>query len=116
MTLFDSMFSTFSLYEYTTTPDGEGGMTHTYTNSGTVEAAIAFPSTQEQTIAEGLKANSTVTALFRSGANVVRDNFLVSDSGVIYRVTSNPQEKTAPSISTLPIMQADLVKVEAMPK
>ena len=83
---------------------------------GTIEAAISFPTTTETLIAEGLKAIVTSTALFHNNAPILRDHYLVKadDNTVIYRVTSDPREKVAPQISTLPLMQADVSRTGAI--
>ena len=116
MTLFETMFSDYKLYERQTVSDGEGDFTRKYVEIGTIEAAISFPTTTETLIAEGLKASVTTTALFRNNAPILRDHYLVKadDNTIVYRVTSDPREKKAPKISTLPLMQADVSRTGAI--
>lgn len=116
MTLLETMFADYKLYERQTVSDGEGDFTREYVEIGIVPAAVSFPTTTEKLIAEGLKASVTSTALFKNNAPILRDHYLVSaeDNNVVYRVTSDPREKMAPSISTLPLMQADVTRVGAI--
>lgn len=116
MTLFDTMFADYTLYERQTVSDGEGDFTRKYVAIGTIQAAVSFPTTTEKLIAEGLKASVTSTALFRKNAPILRDHYLVKadDNTVVYRVTSDPAEKVAPEISTLSLMQADVTRVGAI--
>ena len=116
-TLFDTMFNDYTLYQYVTRSDGEGDYYSTYEPVGIIKAAVDLPTTTEKIIAAGLKTSVAVKVTFFRGTPVVRDRYIVSveNPSLAYRVTSEPTEKQAPAISSLPIMQADAVKTEFTP-
>lgn len=117
MSLYETMFHDYTLYQYVTKADGEGDYINVYEPVGVVKVAIDLPSTSEKIIASGLKTSVVATALFLQGTPVVRDRYIVSveNPSVAYRITSEPTEKKAPNISSLPFMQADVVKTEFTP-
>ena len=85
------------LMEKTSVPDGEGGYTLDWTEGATFQNYQALDTSMEARRAEKQGVTSVYSALVDKDVQIeYGDYFKEKESGTVYRVTSNPDEKQAP--------------------
>lgn len=101
MSLLDSAMTPCVLLDKMTRPDGQGGITRTWTEGAGIKAAIVFDSSiQARTAAkQGVTSLYTVTV----PKNVVLDYHDVlrrKSDGKVFRITSNSDDKKTPDTAS----------------
>ena len=85
------------LMEKTRVPDGEGGYTIDWTEGAEFQNYQALDTSMEARRAEKQGVTSVYSALVDKDVPIeYGDYFKEKESGTVYRVTSNPDEKQAP--------------------
>ena len=85
------------LMEKTRVPDGEGGYTLDWTDGVSFKNYQALDTSMEARRAEKEGVTSVYSALVDKAVPIeYGDYFKEKESGTVYRVTSNPDEKQAP--------------------
>ena len=85
------------LMEKTRVPDGEGGYTIDWTDGVSFQNYQALDTSMEARRAEKEGVTSVYSALVDKDVPIeYGDYFKEKESGTVYRVTSNPDEKKAP--------------------
>ena len=85
------------LMEKTRVPDGEGGYTIDWSEGATFQNYQALDTSMEARRAEKQGVTSVYSALVDKAVPIeYGDYFKEKESGTVYRVTSNPDEKQAP--------------------
>ena len=106
MSLLDDFARTCVLLEKTRKPDGEGGYTVEWADGAEFQNYQALDTSMEARRAEKEGVTSVYSALVDKAVPIeYNDYFRDDDSGVTYRVTSNPEERQAPK-SAGPVIQA----------
>ena len=89
------------LMEKTRVPDGEGGYTLDWTEGATFQNYQALDTSMEARRAEKEGVTSVYSALVDKALPIeYGDFFKDTETGLTYRVTSNPSEKESPKYST----------------
>lgn len=102
MSLLDYFARNCVLMEKTRSPDGEGGYITTWTDGAEFTNHQALDTSMEARRAEQEGVTSLYSALVRKDLPIeYNDVFKDLDTGITYRVTSNPSEKEAPRSSGL---------------
>ena len=84
--------------EKTRTPDGEGGYYIEWTDGAEFTAYQSMDTSMEARTAEKQGVTSVYSALVDKDVPIeYGDYFKEKESGTVYRVTSNPHEKQAPT-------------------
>lgn len=97
MSLLTQAMEDVVMLEKTRVPDGEGGFTTGWADGVQFKAAINFDSSMEARTAEKQGVTSVYSALVDKDVPIeYGDYFKEKESGTVYRVTSNPDEKQAP--------------------
>lgn len=101
--LLDSVGTKYVLMEKKRMPDGEGGWLPTqWTEGAQFENYQALDTSMEARIAEKEGVTSVFSGLVKKDLPIqYGDYFKNTETGVVYRVTSDPDEKKAPKISSL---------------
>lgn len=104
MSLLDDFARPCARLEPTRTPDGSGGWKTTWVPANAFLARLALDTSMEARRAERDGVTSQYTVLVDKPAGLAYgDYFRDTETGAAYRVTSRPEEKTAPTVSTLPL-------------
>ena len=104
VSLLDDFARTCVLMEKQRVPDGAGGYIVEWTEGAEFINYQALDTSMEARIAEKQGVTSLYSALVdRDFPIEYNDVFKDVETGQTYRVTSNPEEKTAPKSSTLPL-------------
>lgn len=106
MALFESFYEPCVLMEKKRVSDGEGGWVTSWEDGIEFEAAIVLDTTMTARVAEseGMKSVYTVTA----NTNIAfdfHDVFKRLEDGKIFRVTSDPTDKTTPDVASFQFEQ-----------
>ena len=89
------------LMEKTRVPDGEGGYTLDWTDGATFKNYQALDTSMEARRAEKEGVTSVYSALVDKALPIeYGDYFKDTETGLTYRVTSNPSEKESPKSAT----------------
>lgn len=97
MSLLDDFARPCVLLEKTRQPDGEGGYIVTWSEGAEFTNYQSMDTSMEARIAEKQGVTSVYSALVNKSVPVeYNDYFKDKTTGLIYRVTSNPEEKEAP--------------------
>lgn len=106
MSLIDAFKERCTLMERTRVPDGEGGWTTAWSDGAQFDAAIVMDSTIAARVAEkeGMTAVYTVTT-DRGVPLEFHDVFRREGDGQLFRVTSDPADKTTPSAASFQFLQ-----------
>lgn len=97
MSLLDDFSRPCVLMEKTRQPDGEGGYITDWTEGLEFINHQALDTSMEARIAAKQGVTSVYSALVESNLPIeYGDYFKDRETGTVYRVTSNPEEKTAP--------------------
>ena len=89
------------LMEKTRVPDGEGGYTLDWTDGATFQNYQALDTSMEARRAEKEGVTSVYSALVDKALPIeYGDYFKDTETGLTYRVTSNPSEKESPKSAT----------------
>lgn len=97
MSLLDDFARTCVLMEKKRVPDGAGGYIVEWTEGAEFTNYQALDTSMEARIAEKQGVTSLYSALVRADLPIeYNDYFRDKTTGLTYRVTSNPEEKTAP--------------------
>ena len=95
--LLDDFGKTCVFMEKKRTPDGEGGYYVTWTEGAEFTAYQSLDTSMEARTAEKQGVTSVYSVLVDKSVPVeYGDYFKEKESGTVYRVTSNPDEKKAP--------------------
>lgn len=101
MSLLDDFARPCVLLEKTRQPDGEGGYIVTWSEGAEFTNYQSMDTSMEARIAEKQGVTSVYSALVNKSVPVeYNDYFKDKTTGLIYRVTSNPEEKEAPKSSS----------------
>lgn len=101
MSLLDDFAHACVLLEKTRKPDGEGGYTVEWTEGAEFMNYLTLDTSMEARRAEKEGVTSVYSALVKKSVPIeFNDYFRDEATGETYRVTSNPEEKTAPKSST----------------
>lgn len=101
MSLLNDFARTCVLMEKTRVPDGEGGYTLDWTDGATFQNYQALDTSMEARRAEKEGVTSVYSALVDKALPIeYGDYFKDTETGLTYRVTSNPSEKESPKSST----------------
>lgn len=108
MSLIDEFKVPCTLLEQRRTPDGEGGFVVSWAEAGSFDAAINRDTTLEARVAEqeGLKNIYTVTTSKNVGLKF-HDVFRRDGDGQVFRVTSDGDDKSTPSVATFSFEQVN---------
>lgn len=106
MSLLDEFYSDFTLITKTFEPDGYGGTTTSWVESGTFKAAVVLDNSIEARVGEvqGVTAVYTVTTP-RDITLEYHDVIKRTKDGKIFRVTSDGDDKYTPDSATLNMRQ-----------
>lgn len=97
MSLLDEFARTCVLMEKSRQPDGDGGYITTWTEGAEFKNYQSRDTSMESRIAEKQGVTSVYSALVDVAVPVeYGDYFRDVETGAVYRVTSRPEEKTAP--------------------
>lgn len=97
MSLLDDFARTCVLMEKRRVPDGAGGYIVEWTEDAEFTNYQALDTSMEARVAEKEGVTSLYSALVRADLPIeYNDYFRDKTTGLTYRVTSNPEEKTAP--------------------
>lgn len=115
MSLLDAFYSDYHIMNKAKVDDGEGGWESVWTAGATIQAALDNPTQTQRLIAEQRKVQEIRNAVFPEGTPIDSGDYIqsVDDESLVYLVQSNPQ--TAPGVSSIPIMHAEVVKTR-LPK
>lgn len=113
MNLIENMMDECVLMTKTKSPDGSGGFVTSWSEGAQFKAAITLDTTMEARTAEraGVTSVYTVTT-YKSVALEYHEVFKRLRDGKVFRVTSDPNDKVSPTISTLDIAQVTAEKWE----
>lgn len=101
MSLLNDFARTCVLMEKTRVPDGEGGYTLDWTEGATFQNYQALDTSMEARRAEKEGVTSVYSALVDKALPIeYGDYFKDTETGLTYRVTSNPSEKESPKSAT----------------
>ena len=101
MSLLNDFARTCVLMEKTRVPDGEGGYTIDWTEGATFQNYQALDTSMEARRAEKEGVTSVYSALVDKALPIeYGDYFKDTETGLTYRVTSNPYEKESPKSAT----------------
>ena len=101
MSLLNDFARTCVLMEKTRVPDGEGGYTLDWTDGATFKNYQALDTSMEARRAEKEGVTSVYSALVDKALPIeYGDYFKDTETGLTYRVTSNPSEKESPKSAT----------------
>lgn len=104
MSLLDDFARPCVLLEKTRQPDGEGGYIVTWSEGAEFTNYQSMDTSMEARIAEKQGVTSVYSALVNKSVPVeYNDYFKDKTTGLIYHVTSNPEEKEAPKSSSFPL-------------
>ena len=104
MSLLDDFARPCVLMEKKRVPDGAGGFLVEWTEGAEFTNYQALDTSMEARIAEKQGVTSLYSALVDKAVPIeYNDVFKDKATGETYRVTSNPEDKTAPRSSTLPL-------------
>lgn len=102
MSLLDDFARDCTVLEKTRVPDGEGGYDVIWTDGAVFRNYQALDTTMEARIAEKQGVTSVYSAMVRRDFPIdYGDYFRDNKTGQTYRVTSDPQDKEAPAMSTI---------------
>ena len=102
MSLLNDFARSCVLMEKTRVPDGEGGYTVDWTEGATFKNYQALDTSMEARRAEKEGVTSVYSALVDKDVPIEYGYyFKEKESGTVYRVTSNPDEKQAPKSASL---------------
>ena len=102
MSLLSDFARTCVLMEKTRVPDGEGGYTIDWAEGATFQNYQALDTSMEARRAEKEGVTSVYSALVGKALPIeYGDYFKDTETGLTYRVTSNPSEKESPKSATL---------------
>lgn len=101
MSLLNDFARTCVLMEKARVPDGEGGYTIDWTEGATFQNYQALDTSMEARRAEKEGVTSVYSALVDKALPIeYGDYFKDTETGLTYRVTSNPSEKESPKSAT----------------
>ena len=101
MSLLSDFARSCVLMEKTRVPDGEGGYTLDWTEGATFQNYQALDTSMEARRAEKEGVTSVYSALVDKALPIeYGDYFKDTETGLTYRVTSNPSEKESPKSAT----------------
>ena len=101
MSLLNDFARACVLMEKTRVPDGEGGYTIDWTEGATFQNYQALDTSMEARRAEKDGVTSVYSALVDKALPIeYGDYFKDTETGLTYRVTSNPSEKESPKSAT----------------
>ena len=101
MSLLNDFARACVLMEKTRIPDGEGGYTLDWTEGATFQNYQALDTSMEARRAEKEGVTSVYSALVDKALPIeYGDYFKDTETGLTYRVTSNPSEKESPKSAT----------------
>lgn len=111
--LLDAFAHKCVLMEKTRNPDGEGGFLTTWTDGVEFDNYQAMDSSMQARRAEQEGVTSVFSALVAKDVPIeFGDYYKDVETGVTYRVTSNPVEKEAPKSASLAIKALKFFTVE----
>lgn len=106
MSLLDSMMEACVIMERRRVSDGEGGVITTWEEGATINVAIVTDQSMQARIAEREGVTSTYTlTTSRSNKLDFHDVLKRVSDGKIFRITSDPEDKKSPNVSTFDMMQ-----------
>lgn len=115
MSLLDDVKEPFVLMLYTRIPDGEGGYTHVWEEGLRFEAHKATVSTGETIIAQAQGVASVYSILIPDDLPLRYHDVIRCEDGY-FRITSEPNEKKAPNMSTLNMKYCTMEKLKVLPE
>lgn len=102
MMLYERMMQECILLEKKRTSDGEGGFITTWKEGAQIMCAITQNNSMQAKIAEHDGVTSTYKVTTNKNVKLdYHDVIKRIEDGVIFRVTSNAEEKTSPTFSTI---------------
>ncbi len=102
MSLLEKSFEDVVLLEKTNKPDGEGGFFVSWIDGIHIKAAITIDTSIQARTAEKQGVTSVYTVVTKKNSNLqYHDVFRRERDGKIFRVTSDGDDKAAPSSATL---------------
>ena len=110
---FYDAFNDYYLKNKTTYPDGEGGYITTWEDGAVVKMSLDLGNSSEIRQAESQNLKTVFTASFPIDTPVTYDNYLEDvETGVIYRITSDPKDNKTPPTATYQACYATAVRTE----
>ena len=101
MSMLDDFSRICVILEKTRVPDGEGGYIVDWTEGAEFENYQALDTSMEARRAEKEGVTSLYSALVKKAVPIeYNDYFLDKNTGLTYRVTSNPEDKQAPKTAS----------------
>ena len=111
--MMESMAHSCVLLKQTQTPDGEGGCVATWTDGAAFKAYPARDTSMRARIAEQQGVASVYTVLVPRNVSVEVGNYYRDETeNAIFHVTSRPDEKKTPALSTLNLKAFTAEKAE----
>lgn len=106
MSLLDDAMERCAIMDKTTTDDGYGGYTPTWTSGAEFDAAIVFDTSMQARAAEKSGVTSMYTVTTRKQMTLeYHDVFMRLRDGKIFRVTSDGDDKYTPASASLNMRQ-----------
>lgn len=116
MSFFYDAFNDFYIKNRSVISDGEGGTVTVWQNGAVVKMALDLGNAEERRIADASKLQTVFTATFPINTPVKYDDYLESvDTGVIYRITSDPKDNKTPPEASHQCCYANAIRTE-LPK
>ena len=114
MSLVESMMTECVLMRQDRVPDGEGGFTNSeWKDVGTFQAAIVHDNSTLARIAEKEGVTSTFTITTRRGVGLAfHDVFRRVSDDAVFRVSSFPDDRKSPAVSTINMEQCSAERWE----
>lgn len=104
MSLLDYLASPCAIMIKIPESDGEGGIISTWKEGPHFDVYQLLDSSMEARIAEKQGVTSVYTAAVKDNVSINHNDYYRNlETGNTYRVTSDPEEKVVPSISSLPV-------------
>lgn len=102
MSLLEEAMEDFTIQDKTTTADGYGGYTTTWTDGATIKAAAVKDNSMQARTAQAMGVTALYTITTRKGVNLQYHDVLKrARDGKIFRITSDGDDKATPGSATL---------------
>lgn len=114
MSLLDSAYEDFTVLNKSVIDDGYGGVTTNWTDGAKIKGAIVFDSSAQMKTAQAAGYTSAYTLTVQKHIDLDFHTVIRRESdGIIFRLTSNSDDKKTPESATLNMRQynAELWKI-----
>lgn len=106
MSLLENAFEDFTILNKAVVDDGYGGTTTVWTDGATIQAAAVLDSSAQMKIAAAVGSKSAYTITVKRKHELDFHTVMRRESdGVVFRLTSNTDDKKTPATATLDMRQ-----------